>query len=284
MYENRKSLMYLKLTAQSFIRSCFNGKDKARQKKKEKVLIYCTAFYNSILKDMQREDFKIVANDYARYYYTMRWFLEYHYYAHRQALQRNSNRLNIPTRETYTTMDYDNEDFDFALIASAMDLKPVLFCLRHMRTKIDDKAWFDVQVAADCLRQMLITISSMAQSEEEEHREIAEHIQQNLYYEQTSFDLFADLLKSYKSQSYGYLKAVIMLTHILFKLLDQYQRGKKMMFVRKKKSKRKNKTTEGEAVANAILSDEEEEVQPTREEEVEYRDAVFKFSAFEQVV
>lgn len=236
------------------------------------------------MRDIQREDVKIVEQDYARYFFTMKWFLEYHMYEQRATDQRKADAIHHPTRETYTLSDYDNKDFDFALIASALDLKTVLYCLRHMRDKLEQKAWFDVQMSVDCFRQMLVTIGAMYKSEYEEYREIAEHIQSNLYYEQTAFDLFIDIVKCYKSQSYGYLKSAVMLTHVLLKLLDQYQKGKKMLFVRKKKPQKKKKPVTGATEEEeVIISDESENEEESRDAQQAYKDSVFKFSAFEEV-
>lgn len=239
---------------------------------------------------MQREDDKIVEKDYPRYYYTMKWFLEYHGYEHKAAVRRKANEFNLPNEDVPAKDSNENNDFDYSLVASALNLRTVLFCLRHMRIKTDDKAWFEVQMAVDCFRQMLVTVGAMAKSDFEEHREVAEHIQQNLYYEQTSFDLFLDILKRYKNQSYGYLKAVIMLTHVLLKSLDHYQKGKKIMFIRKKKSQKKKKPAkkgeeqveEGVAVITTIDSEDESEPEVDKSKEQEYKDIQFKFSTFEQ--
>lgn len=245
------------------------------------------AFYECMLRDILREDAKIVDQDYARYFFTMKWFLEYHIYEQRATEQRKADGMDNPNRERYTLRDYDNQHFDFALVASALDLKTVLYCLRYMRDKLDQKAWFEVQMAVDCLRQMLVTIGAMHKSDHEEYREIAEHIQSNLYYEQTAFDLFIDIVKCYKSQSYGYLKAVVMLTHVLLKLLDQYQKGKKVVFVRKKLQKKKKPvhagTEEDGGITVHMSSDESENEEEAREAQQVYKDSVFKFSVFEEV-
>ncbi|KAI9486114.1 MAG: timeless protein-domain-containing protein [Benjaminiella poitrasii] len=270
VYEDRKALMYLKLTAQSFIVSCFN------------------AFYDSLLKDMKREDSKIVEQDYARYHFTMRWFLEYFHYEQRKRRRAQQDQLILPSANTTNTY-FSDQEFDFALVASAINLSTVLFCLRQMRIKLEEKAWLDVQVAADCLRYMLVVIGSMASLEKteanEDYHEIAEHIQQNLFYEQTSFDLFVSVVKSYKAQSYGYLKAVVMLTHVLLKLLDHYQKNKKMMFIRKrtkKKAKKKAPVINDNNEDEEDLEDDEEEEESLRQNEREYKDTVFQFAAFEE--
>ncbi|KAI8992116.1 timeless protein-domain-containing protein [Mycotypha africana] len=280
VYQNRKSLMYLKLTAQSFLIACFN------------------AFYGSILKDMQREDDRITNADYVRYHFTMHWFLEYFGYEQKATEQRKADEFYLPTDSTDSLsnpIQRNDKDFDFALIASAINLKSVLFTLRHMRIKLDEKGWFDVQMAAECFKQMLLVISTMNKSENEEYRDIAEHIQQNLFYEQTAFDLFVEILKCYKAQSYGYLKAVILLTHVLLKMLDSYRQGKKMLFVRRRKNRGKKKSAsasgtpggkngddEEVGIVTDIPSEDEAEQVIQEQEEQEYKDAVFQFSTFEQ--
>ncbi|EPB81380.1 hypothetical protein HMPREF1544_11910 [Mucor circinelloides 1006PhL] len=272
VYQNRKSLKYLKTVSQSFLTSCFN------------------AFFDCILKDMQRESDSIVEKDFPRYYFTMKWFLEYHSYEHKAARLRKADEFHMPNEDPLPE-NVDNNNYDYSLVASALNLKTVQYCLRHMRIKLEEKAWFDVQMTVDCFRQMLVTVGAMAKSDIEEHREVAEHIQQNLYYEQASLDLFLDILKRYTNQSYGYLKAVIMLTHVLLKSLDHYQKGKKMMFVRKKKNQKKKKPAkrgeapeeeEGVAVITAIDSEDESEPEVDKSKEQEYRDIQFKFSTFEQ--
>ncbi|KAG2232960.1 hypothetical protein INT48_008053 [Thamnidium elegans] len=251
VYQNAKSIMYLKLTAQSFIKSCFN------------------AFYIRMMKDMLREDAKILANDYTRYHYTMKWFLEYHGYEQNSTMRRKEYNLDLPGQE----IDHDAKDFDFSLVASALDLKTVLFCLKQMRITMDNKQWFELQMAMDCLRQMLQTIGVMAKSETEEYRIIAEHIQSNLYYEQQHLDLLIETVRCYKNQSNGYLKSVVLLTHVLLRLLDKYQQGKKVLFTRKKARSKAKKANSGQQEEEPLIADVEES---ENEEEARDNNAAYK--------
>ncbi|OBZ88075.1 Topoisomerase 1-associated factor 1 [Choanephora cucurbitarum] len=265
VYQDAKALMYLRLTAQSFLFSCFN------------------AFCGSIIKDIQREDPKIMKQDYARFFFTMRWFLEYHSFEqHATDARKKQNHL----EDNEMLNEWDMKDFDFALVAAALDLKTVLFCLRHMRMKLEDKQWFDVQMVTDCLRQILVSMNAMHASDVEEYRKVAEHIQSNLYYEQTSLDLFVDLIRRYKIQSYGYLKSVILFTHVLLRSLDNYKKGKKVVFVRKRQQKKKKKPSEqeqeGEGPRDQVVDNEEEEEEYDEAEYQSFKDSVFNFEAFEK--
>ncbi|KAG1495719.1 hypothetical protein G6F54_006987 [Rhizopus delemar] len=284
VYQNPRALMYLKATAQSFLESCFN------------------AFFSSILKDMKREDKKIVPKDYTRYYFCMRWFLQYHLYEKKQSRLRKENSLNLPLRreqEEDSGNMLDNKIYDFDLVANAFDMGTILYCLQRIRIKIDDKTWFEVQVTVDCFRQMLASLHEMSQSEEEEYRDAADHIQSNIYYDQSILDLLHSLIKTYRNQSIQYLKTVIMLTHVLLKMLEHYSKTKKTLFIRKKKSKRssqkkKNKKKElnrEEGIEGDIEEDAQMEDTDTRESEEEeeedennmtYNEHVFKFESFEK--
>lgn len=48
----------------------------------------------------------------------------------------------------------------------------------------------------------------MAASPHEEFREVAEYILSNIYHEHSTLDLFVDMIRKYKNQSYGWAPAV----------------------------------------------------------------------------
>ncbi|CDH60505.1 dna repair protein [Lichtheimia corymbifera JMRC:FSU:9682] len=285
-YTTTAAMCRVKEMAQSFLKNAFNP------------------FYLSLIKDIEREDKKIMDKDFRRLFYTMRWFLEYLGYEHthasrereKKALQKeksqgifNSDELYLPngeqdtpsTEEQQPQQETENEEqllFDHDRVATAMDLRAFLLCLRRLQTVMDEKNWAEVQVMADCFRQMLVTASTMAASPHEEFREVAEYILSNIYHEHSTLDLFVDMIRKYKNQSYGYLKSAVELTDIMLRLLEQYSSKNQFMFVRRKirqKKKQDAPTNQGE---DGDDSEEDEE----RETQVAYREHVFKFDAFEK--
>lgn len=231
------------------------------------------------MKSMQREDDRIVDKDHIRYYYTLRWFLEYHSYEYSASLKRRED----PNYSTAPPYDYDRMDCNFSLVVGALDLKPILFCLRFLRSKLDMKKWFEVQMAADCFRQMLVSVGMMASSKEEEYRDIAEHVQSNVYYEQQHLDLLIEIVTCYTSQPNSYLKSVVLLNHVLLKLLDKYQQGKKVLFTRRKpKSAKPKKNKIGEEESLIVAEEESENEEEKRDRQAVFKDQIFRFSAFEQ--
>ncbi|KAI8970854.1 timeless protein-domain-containing protein [Pilobolus umbonatus] len=270
VYQNRKALTYIKQTARSFLETCFN------------------ALYSSILKDIHREDMKIVEKDYTRYYYTMRWFLEYFSYEHKASMKRRESELDLPGQVS------DEVAFDYDLVATALELKTILFSLQRIRTRMEEKAWFDVRVTVDFFRQILLTVNDMSKSKIQEYRDVAEHIQSNLYYEQSTLDLFSDLIRRYTTQSIEYLKSVVVLNHVLLRLLEHYAKSKKVLFVRKKQAPKKKKvpveTLESmEEGSTAVVNNADEEGEEISEDEDEakerrlaYKEHVFTFESFER--
>lgn len=258
------------------------------KQKKDKILIEIIALFSSVLKDMKRDDKKIVDKDYIRYYFCMRWFLQYHLYENKTSKARKANTLCLPSRQDEGNIL--NKSFDFDLVATAFDLGTILFCIHYIRQKQEEKKWFEVTVTADCFRQMLVSLHEMSQSEEEEYRDAAEHIQSNVYYEQSILDLLHSLVKNYRNQSKQYLKTMVMLTHVLLKMLDHYAKTKKTLFVRKKKNERsrkkkdkKKQMVEGSEEQEEVQMDESEGSESEEDHGPAYNEQLFKFEGFEKV-
>ncbi|ORX55590.1 timeless-domain-containing protein [Hesseltinella vesiculosa] len=292
-FKSNQSLVYLRQFSQSFMESCFN------------------TFYTSIFKSMQREDKALVEADYARHYFTQRWFLEfvtYEIHAARAAQherekerhQKESDTLILPARPPPT--DADNSDdtspsadvhpapsadiqpsveeplaFDYDLVANTIDLTVFGACMRRIRTCIEDKRWFDVKVAADCLRQMLVIVSGMANTSTPEYQEVSDYIQSNLYHEQSTLDIFPDLIRTYKDQSLSYLDSVIQLVHVILKLLERYCKKEKVLFVRKKRKAKAKKTGDTQEQDGLDNSEDEE-----REQQMASHEHAFAFEQFEK--
>ncbi|KAI8061721.1 timeless protein-domain-containing protein [Gongronella butleri] len=189
----------------------------------------------------------------------------------------------------------DRLRFDYDLVANVIDLTVLGACMRRIRVCLDGKQWLDVQLTADCLRQMLIIVNGMANSATPEYREVADYIQSNLYHEQSTLDIFPDLFRTYKSQSFGYLEVVIKLNHVILKLLERFSKQHKVMFVRKKRRIRakKNKAAAAhEDMADAdqgmqqpdtvVIDSGDEDEEDERELNLAYREHIFAFETFEK--
>ena len=154
-------------------------------------------FYLSLIKDIERENPKILVKDHVPFFHTMRWFLEYFSYekelANRKKEQEqkkqqekddsfNSGELFLPRHateegavegsgrtgglvgETITaTLDQNEQGeeeptgFDYDQVASAMDLRAFMVCLRWMRTAIEQKV-IDIHIYIQMIKTKFINI------------------------------------------------------------------------------------------------------------------------------
>ncbi|KAG0271557.1 Topoisomerase 1-associated factor 1 [Linnemannia exigua] len=133
------------------------------------------------------------------------------------------------------------EPWDFDLVAAAVEKTIVFQTIRYMR----EIAWSALRKAMDCFQEMLVTLNGMYKSPKEEYRDASDNVQNNLYYEEGTLELFLDLVKGYKSQSPKYLMTLIRMNHSLLKTLETYSQEKSFMAIKKKRNamrKKKNKT------------------------------------------
>jgi hypothetical protein len=169
---------------------------------------------SSLLKDIERENKKILEPDHHKFYYVVGWLLQFRSQLHskwtaevQQQKDQQADTLTLPNRHTSDESNGQNgvpeSPASYDLVGSAMDIRFFLLCIRRMRQTIDEKGWLDVQACAECFKQMLLTINEMAESGNSEFVDIADYIQSNIYYEQSTLDLFVDMIRGYRYQSKG---------------------------------------------------------------------------------
>lgn len=81
----------------------------------------------------------------------------------------------------------------------------------------------------------------MAESPLEEDQEIAENIQNRVFYEETTLDLVVKIVRDYKNQGFSYLDAATQLFHVHIRMLEQYSKQNIDMQVRSRRRARQKK-------------------------------------------
>lgn len=116
----------------------------------------------------------------------------------------------------------------------------------------------------------------MAESTLEDDQEIAENIQNRIFYEETTHDRVVTLLRTYKGQGFGYLNACTELAHVFVRMLERYSKQNLDLQVRsrrraQRKKKKKKQATEARKdddepglEDNAVNSEEEEVAEAQR--------------------
>lgn len=128
----------------------------------------------------------------------------------------------------------------------------------------------------------------MTQSTNEEHREVADILQNKLYYEAETLSMVLEVVAKFKDQSKRYLDAIMNLTYVLLRMLERYSKNNEFMFVRKKKKRaakrkraRRNKQIEDEGGPIDEASDDEEQDKESRQ--ADFATHSFQFASFEAV-
>ena len=126
---------------------------------------------------------------------------------------------------------------------------------RYMQRSQDEKSWLDLNAGMKCFTQILLTVQEMASSSNDEDLEIAENIQNRIFYEQTTHDRVLSILRNFHpgQQNFGYLDACTELTHVFLRMLERYSKQNVDLHVRtrrriRKKMQRQQKTTSNEEV------------------------------------
>jgi replication fork protection complex subunit Tof1/Swi1 len=95
----------------------------------------------------------------------------------------------------------------------------------------------------------------MADSPLDEDQEIAENIQNRIFYEESTHDRIIALLRDYKTQGFGYLDACTELAHVFIRMLEHYSKENTDLQIRsRRRARRKQKAVE-EADGLAVADD-----------------------------
>lgn len=200
-----------------------------------------------------------------QYFYLVAWFLEAERMRRKAALENNK----------------DEVADSFALVAGVLNQEGLIVLNRYLREWYDLKQWGELQSAMRCYTQILLTIQDMSQSPLDEDQDIAENIQNRLFYEEVTLELIIAIVKSYTRQSFGYLDTVTELAAVYIRVLEKYAKQNTHMFIRSKrarKKKTKGKEKEGEAPRN---DDEGSAAEEERQNKQAVKEKEFNFVQFE---
>ena len=137
-----------------------------------------------------------------------------------------------------------------------------------MQNSLDQKDWDDLNAEMRCFTQILMTVQEMALSPLEEDQEIAENIQNRIFYEETTLDRILTIVRGYKDQGFGYLDACTELTHVFLRMLERYSKQNTDMQVRSRRRTRQKKRAEPASKDNNSNNEPENEEQDSEAEEL----------------
>ncbi|KAK3818520.1 MAG: hypothetical protein J3Q66DRAFT_400036 [Benniella sp.] len=191
--------------------------------------------FTSLRRDMESEREKIKEHHRAQCMSLVAFMLKFQrQYSEYLTKQYHEDKTNAQgPRLEKLEMEYQESflrcDFDF--IPTAIEVPSVYLIIRSIRDHFEP-------------RDKLSTLYAMSKSPKDEYHETSANVQNNLYYEDGTLELFLELIKKYRKQSTKYLHTVVKMVHILLKTLESYSTSKTAMFIRKKIAIRKRKVLE----------------------------------------
>ncbi|EIW79780.1 timeless-domain-containing protein [Coniophora puteana RWD-64-598 SS2] len=258
--------------AGEFVKGCFNP------------------FLASLLKDIKSERAKITEKDHLRLLFVTKWLLDFFLSSRTRALAKGTNQASVA----------DDKGWQLPSVAEVTDRAWIVWVLRRMRESMEDKpkAWTELQAGIECLTQLLLLVDAMllpspsAASDanadvaaEDELRDAAEALFQQLVYNGEVLDIALDALRAYKggTQSLAYLGASVHLAHQLLRMLEKWGKsGGNGVYVRKRKARKRKGKGNGTGVTEEEgVPDVEDVEEGGNESEEAITETMFTFEAFE---
>jgi len=229
--------------------------------------------FNHIRKAIEREADRILESHSQQFFYLISWFLEAERVRRRKKAE--ASKKNKPPAKLATDFEADS----FALIASVLNQETFILLNRFMQDRLDMKSWRDIHAGTRCFTQILLIVQDMAKSPVEEDQEIAENIQNRIFYEETTHDRIIAILRDYKDQGFGYLDACTELAHVFLRMLERYSRENVDLQVRSRRKARKSKKAARAASVDGD-ADNASEMEDIAEAERVSRERKFDFARF----
>lgn len=224
--------------------------------------------FTHIRKAIERESDRVLEIHAQQFFYLISWFLE------AERVRRKKKRNDDKRRKSLDTFEIDS----FALIASVLNQETFVALNRFMQDRLDMKLWREVNAGTRCFTQVLLIVQEMAESPLEEDQEIAENIQNRIFYEETTHDRIIAIVRGYKDQGFGYLDSCTELSHVFLRMLERYSKENVDLQVRSRRRARKAAATKMRSSNDN--DDEASEMEDVVEAERVSKERKFDFSRF----
>lgn len=226
--------------------------------------------FTHVRKAIEREAERILDINSRQFFYTVSWFLE----AERA---RRAQQAKQQARDGKKAKDVEPDSY--GLVAGVLNQETFISLNRAMQSSVDNKEWDDLTAQMRCFTQILLTVQEMAASPIDEDQEIAENIQNRIFYEETTHDRIIAIVRGYKDQGFGYLDAATELAHVFLRMLERYSKENADMQIRSRRKARRNKKKA--AQAREQDGGDNDEAQNSEDEDLQDSASVIKERGFD---
>jgi replication fork protection complex subunit Tof1/Swi1 len=197
-----------------------------------------------IRRSIDREAPHVVDYHSGQFFYLVAWFLE-------------ADRNRRKAKQGLKNRTPEDDVGTFNLVAEVLNQEMFITLNRALERANNDKDWQLLSTVMRCLTQILLTVQDMSDSGNEDDEEIANNILSRLFYEETTHDAVANIVRTYKDQGFEYLDACTELTHTYLRILEAYSKQNADLQVRsKRKTRRKRKAAK--VAAGEVAGDQDD--------------------------
>ncbi|KAH8732568.1 topoisomerase 1-associated factor 1 [Phaeosphaeriaceae sp. PMI808] len=193
-------------------------------------------------KAIERETERVEVRHSRQYFYLVSWFLR------AECARRRTMKEQAADPKSAAVLTAEDESY--GLVAEVMNQETFILLNRFMQKSQDEKAWQDLNAGMKCFTQILLTVHEMSESALDDDQEIAENIQNRIFYEESTHERVVMILRSYNGQGLGYLDAVTELSHVFLRMLERYAKQNVDMQIRSKRRARKIKKKQAQTQGN----------------------------------
>ncbi|KAK3308708.1 timeless protein-domain-containing protein [Chaetomium strumarium] len=225
--------------------------ERARQQLQSFVSEFLDSGFNPLFghvrKSLEREAPHVLQYHQSQFFYLVAWFLE---------AERMRRKAKDESKESKQPTGDDVSSFN--LVAAVLTQEMFISMNRALDRAYGDKDWRLLTAVMRCFTQILLIVQEMSDSGNEEDEEIADNILSRLFYEETTHDAIANIVRTYKDQGFEYLDACTELAHTFLRILEAYSKQNVDLQVRSRKRIRRKKKA-ARAAARDQEGDGEEE-------------------------
>ena len=194
--------------------------------------------FSHLRKTIDREATYLMQFHRRQFFYLIAWFLE-------------AERMRRRSKKSSSSKDKE-EVTSFNLVAGVLNQEMFITLNKALHESYEHKDWHELTAVMRCFTQILITVQEMMHCGNDDDEEIAENTLSRLFYEESTHDAIANIIRNYKDQSFDYLDAATELTHHFLRVLEIYSKQNADMQVRSRKRTQRKKKAAKEATGEQV--------------------------------
>ncbi|GKT49194.1 toxin zeta [Colletotrichum spaethianum] len=224
--------------------------------------------FEHVRKSLDREASHVLSYHRRQFMYLVAWFLE-------------AERIRRKYRRESKKPGTAEEVSSFNLVAGVLNQPMFVTLTKTMHDSWEQKDWPTLTAAMRCFTQILLTVQEMTESGNEDDEEIAENTLSRLFYEDSTHDLIANVVRQYKEQGFEYLDSATELTHHFLRILEAYSKQNVDMQVRsRKRTRRKKKAAQDTAGVDTLDEENDDSANDEANAERVSKERKFDFHRF----